>query len=197
MAQLHHEGSDLAGSHARALYETWLSSVYVLFGSQEALDRLIANDQHEQRRSARAFLDWMDANDREAQLTGLFEQSKAVLAEPEPRHGKLNVKDMATAVRRLTRREGEEDSDFYEKAYAFLYGPESYMSVHGGLDAMRRHIDGATNQIVSEGWCYTGEDQRLELAVAMVSGLANQLADRLALDRVALDEFAREWQRSL
>jgi hypothetical protein len=96
-----------------------------------------------------------------------------------------------------TRRRVESLPNPRVQGYTFLYGPESYMSVHGGLDAMRRHIDVRTGRVRSEGWRYSGEDQQLELAVAMVSALANQLADRLDLDRAALDEFAREWQASL
>jgi hypothetical protein len=171
--------------------------VYALFGGDEARDRLISNDEHERRRNAQAFLDWSDADGSDPEVTRLFEQAEAVLAEPEPALGKLSVKDMAIAVRRLTRQEGQPDSDFYEKAYAFLYGPESYMSAHGGLDAMRRHIDGRAGQVRSEGWIYSGDDRRLDLAIAMVSALANQLADRLDLDRAALVAFARDWEPSV
>lgn len=195
MVRLHGEGSDLAGSHARTLYETWICSLYGLFGGDEGRERLEANDLHEMRRQATALLEWLDAG--AAAEAGLYRQCREVLAAPTPSHGKLALKDMAIAVRRHAGAAGHGESTFYEQAYALLYGPESYMTAHGGVGVMRRHIDLSEARVVADGRPYVGEDRRLDLATAMVSGLANQVADGLDLDRRALDAFASEWRAAL
>lgn len=191
MIELHETGSDLAGAHGRTLYEMWITSLYLAFGGDEALARVEANDAHEQRRHARAFIGWLDGTDDPD--SRLLEQSRSVLDEPAPEIGRLALKDMAIQVRGLTREPGVEPSDFYEQAYVFLYGPESYISVHGGLDAMRRQIQGSPAEVSASAWPYRGADRRLDLAIAMVASLANVVADHLCLDRSALDRFATEW----
>jgi hypothetical protein len=192
MLQLHDGGSDLAGSFGRTLYETWLNAVYVLFAGDEAHERLVANDQHERRRLAKALLDWPD--ELREHVPGLLERAEAQLAEPDPTIGKLSLRDVALAVRRATAEAGEPDSDWYQKAYTVLYGPESYMSVHGGLESMRRQVDLETGVISSEGWVYQGADRRLEVVIAMVAVLASQLASRLGLAHSALDALGQAWK---
>jgi hypothetical protein len=195
MIRLHGDGSDLAGTHARTLYETWIGSLYALFGGEEARERLEANDLHEQRRQATAMLDWLDENAHAE--AGLYRQCQEVLGASPPSHGRLSLKAMATALRRHATNAGQDDSTFYEQAYALLYGPESYMTTHGGIGVIKRHIDFSDGAVVADGRMYRGEDRRLELAIAMVMGLAKQVAAALDLDRQALDVSAEQWQAGL
>jgi hypothetical protein len=192
MLRLHEDGSDLAGSFGRTLYETWLNAVYVLFAGDDARERLVANDQHERRRLAKALLEWPD--ELREHVPGLLDQAEAQLAEPEPTIGKLSLRDIALAVRRVTAEAGEPDSDWYQKAYTVLYGPESYMSVHGGLESMRRQVELETGVVGSEGWMYQGADRRLEVGIAMVAVLASHLAARLGLAHDVLDAFGQAWK---
>lgn len=55
----------------------------------------------------------------------------------------------------------------------------------------------AESCVVAYGRPYVGEDRRLGLAIAMVRGHANQVADALNLDLGALDGFPREWRAAL
>ena len=192
MMLLHEDGGDLAGSQFRTLYETFVSAVYLLFGGDQARTRLEANDQHERRKSATAFIEWLSHSSGDED-DPLLVQARAVMAEPVPAEGQLSLFDMAKAARRLATAGGETDSDFYERAYAFVFRPESYMAVHGGLGTMCRHFDRDAREIRSEGWGYKGSDRRLEVAIAMVAGLASKLADRLGLDRTKLDAFGASW----
>src|SRR2546423_1207964 len=40
-----HDQSDLAGTHARSLYEAWLSTMYLVLDPETAFERLEANDR--------------------------------------------------------------------------------------------------------------------------------------------------------
>lgn len=188
VTRLHDTGGDVAGAHARSLYEMWISSLFAFFGADEARRRLEANDEIQRRRQATALLESVTPDSR------LADQARAVLAAPEPEVGILSVRDMARAVRRLTVATGAPESDFYDQAYLLLYGPESYMTVHGGLEQMRRQIDIERGQIVGDGWTYSGEDRRLDLCTAMVMSLANLVGGALGLDRSQLDAAAAALQ---
>ncbi len=59
---------------------------------------------------------------------------------------------------------------------------------------MRRHIEESPPQVRADGWVYRGADRRLELSVAMVAALANQVANSLGLARSVLDSTVSEWR---
>jgi hypothetical protein len=145
-------------------------------------------------KSAKQFLERIE-NDGSVTVDRLRKQAEAIVREKPSQVGTLSVEAMAGKVRKLLLDDGDQKADFPLRAYESLYRPESYMSVHGGMGAIRRHvrIEEGVGEIISGPLPYGGRDRRLELATAMFAGVASRTAAVLRLDHSELDELARTW----
>lgn len=194
MIELHSE-PDLTGGFARTLYELWLSCTYMFLAGDKAYDRLEINDRELLRKQGRRVLDHLKPGNDPASRR-LFRQAQEAVAQPKSEKGELHVAAMADMVTKLLRK-AKRESVFPLQGYAALYAPESYVSVHGGLGAIKQHLlkRGSLQPFVdAEGPANGSADHRLQLAAAMVMSLADGVADRLEVDRAKLDDLARRWQ---
>ena len=106
---------DVMGGMLRTLYETWLVGIYALLGGDEALQRLLAQRDKQQKMFAK------------------------VLGEPidELSDGQtLGVEVLAGKVTTLLESDSHENAQFARAAYTFFYRFESYRSTHGGLGSI-------------------------------------------------------------
>lgn len=194
MVELHAQ-PDLTGGFARTLYELWLSCTYLLLAGDEAYGRLAMTDQELLRKQGQRVLDHLAPRDDPA-AQRMWRQAQQAVAQPKAAKGELSVAAMADVVTKLLRK-AKRQAVFPLQGYTALYGPESYVSVHGGLGAMKQHLlkRGVVQPYVtSEGPGNSAADHRLQLASAMVMSLADGLAERLDVDRTKLDDLARRWQ---
>jgi hypothetical protein len=189
---------DVAGVLARVLFETWLASVYVLLGGPDAYERLDKNDRIHLHRLSTRLLNQLDT-DGEVGVGTLRQKATAVVGEARP-SGELSVEAIAQKVRKLLEQAGDEHASFAVRGYAFLYAPQSYVSAHGGIGAIKQHwAEGG--DVKDEISAYpTGRDSidhLLDVATALVASLAKRVGHELSLDTGALDVFAASWLASL
>jgi len=182
------EAPDLSGILARSLYETWLSCAYLILKKGEAIERLKANDERAARKMAKRLIDEFGDDDAAAELIA---QSQATLEQAEPSIGVLHVTSIAAKVHHAYEAENVADP-FTTRAYAALYGPESYAAVHGGLGALKMHI--RAGQIISGPWQHSANERRLLICASMVTTMGLELANELDLPADDLRDFA-SWLR--
>jgi hypothetical protein len=189
---------DVAGVLARVLFETWLTSVYLLLGEDEAYEHLDRNDRINLHRVSKRLLEQLDADDDTA-MESLRGQAAEVVSE-ERLTGELSVEAIAQKVRRLLEDSGDEQAGFPVRGYTYLYAPQSYASAHGGIGAIKQHWTEAGNVKPEISTFPTGRgpiDHLLDVCTALVGSLARRVGDELGLDTASLDEFAAEWFATL
>jgi hypothetical protein len=201
MIELHTSGPDVAGMFARSIYETWVNVSFLLLEGDDALEVLSNNDMHAVWRVAHHLVEHvgrddlaMGGNDLTASLVA---QAEAVLAQGDAgRRRRLGTLDMAVRVSKWLEAHPDACPDpmFPLRAYASLFGPESYVGVHSGIGSMKQHLEprkDAPERIEAGPWSSGNEEHRLLLCVAMVGSLARQVADRLGLPTDPLDVATR------
>lgn len=197
MVRLHAE-PDLTGGFARTLYEVWLGAMFLLLGGQEAYERLESNDIRSLQRQAKRIKAHLDPNESNPVGQRLMRQTETFSAAPKNTKGELDVAAMAENVTKLLVERGQ-PANFPNEGYAFLYGPESYVNVHGGIGAMKQHLlerGEVIPYIDAAARPHRGADHRLEVACAMVMSLADYLCVRMGLPRKKLDESLSGWLRT-
>jgi hypothetical protein len=109
--------TDVFGVMSRALFETWLVCMYSLLGGEEAMGRLVS----QQDRHLKPIL--------------------KILGEGREDKGKsLPVEQLARQVSRLMEEGGLPNPQFALDSYNVLYRSESYRNAHGGLGSLEGHI---------------------------------------------------------
>lgn len=190
-----HEAPDLAGVFARAIYETYLSALFLLLGDDIAYERLAANDAYELRRMAKRFLETSDPGD--PTQAKLRKQSEDALAAPEPTGKRIDTAALGREVRKLLIDAGDPNAEWPVRMYAALFGPESYTSAHGGLGAIKQYIlenGQVVPRISADPWNHAGNDHRLDLMTAALLGIAYKIGTTVGLPVEGLNELAREWR---
>jgi hypothetical protein len=189
-----HDDPDLAGVLTRTLFETWLSSIYLVLAEDDAYKRLESTDISLQRKLAVRMLTLPpDGSQRNARMR---EGAQAALDGPEGALGEFKVYDMAVAVAKLLKNADDPNAHYPTTMYTVSYGVESYVSTHGGLGAIKQHMvrDGLMgSEILTEPWNHSAHDHRLDLMSAAVLTLANRVGQLLALDTSGLEEAAQHW----
>ena len=189
-----HDAPDLGGLFARALYETYLSTAYLLFGGDSAFERLQKNDNHEHRRFAKRFVK-APAPDH-ANAANLLAQSKAVLESPEASGAPIDTARLAEEVKSLLSAVGDPNGEWVVSMYWALYSPDSYTTVHGGLGAIKQYLlekGEVMPRISADSWHHDGNDRRLEMMTSALLGLACEVGTALGLPIGELDDLEREW----
>jgi hypothetical protein len=193
------DSPDLCGGYARALFETWLWSVYLLLDPDTAYRRMEATDRTLLAKMAKQLLPMLeDRHDPVADR--LRKQTEDAVAQLKEGDNELGVADVANCVRSLLRRDGDPNAEYPVETYAHLFRSESYVSVHGGLGAMKQHMlaSGAyTGRIEGAPSYRDPEDRRFALCVGMVLVLAHRVARGLGIEHQSLDQFAADWNQHL
>jgi hypothetical protein len=189
-----HDDPDLAGVLARTLFETWLSSTFLVLAEDDAYERLESTDISLHRKLASRMLalppDGSERNER------MREGAQAALDGPEAGMGEFKVYDMALAVAKLLKSANDPNAHYPTTMYTVSYGVESYVSTHGGLGAIKQHMirNGAIGDEIFAGpWHHSAHDHRLDLMSAAVLTLANRVGQLLALDTSGLEAIAGDW----
>jgi len=191
-----HDAPDLAGLFARAIYETYLTALFLLLGDDVAYKRLEANDRYELRRIAKRFLETSEPDD--PAQGHLRKQSDNALVAPEPCGQRIDIAALGREVRNLLREVHDPNAAWPVKMYAALFGPESYTSAHGGLGSIKQYMlenGQVVPRISADPWHHAGNDQRLDLMTAALLGLAHRIGTTVGLAVDELDDFALQWRR--
>jgi hypothetical protein len=164
---------DVMGGMLRTLYETWLVGIYALLGGDEALQRLLAQRDKQQKMFAK------------------------VLGEPidELSDGQtLGVEVLAGKVTTLLESDSHENAEFARAAYTFFYRFESYRSTHGGLGSIIGHIDEDENSrtiLERRPEDDDGMRHRFLLGIALLVSSAQMPAVKSGLPHEGLDQVAK------
>jgi hypothetical protein len=190
-----HDAPDLGGLFARTIYETWLTTTYLLLGGDAAHERLTKNDDHERRRFAERLLRAAPTLDH-PDLAYLVSESTAQLAAPVPPGKGITTEKLNNEVCRLLKEIGDPNAEWVTNMYWTLFSAESYTTAHGGLGAIRQYMlkEGEwTTQISADSWSHHGNDHRFGMMISAVLGLAHMVGTALGLPVAALEDLSREW----
>jgi|SRR5687767_9637843 len=199
MLTLHDVAPDLVGGFARAHFETWVWSVYLLLDGDTAIMRLDANETIERRRQAAHIIECFESETGETtSLRVLVDDARQVLAatSPDAANATLSTLDATKQVVELLRATRDRNADYPLKMYALLYRRESQRSVHGQMAALRPHmpitLDGR-GEVVAVPENEETHDRRLELTVAGFLALAKKAGEALELNLSMIETLVSEW----
>lgn len=190
-----HDAPDLGGLFARTIYETWLTSAYLLLGGDTAHERLTKNDDDERRQFAVRLLRAAPKLDH-PDLADLVSESTAQLAAPMPPGSRITTEKLSKEVARLLEANGDPNADWVRHMYWSLFSAESYTTAHGGLGAIRQYMlerGEWTTRISADPWTHVGNDHRFGMMISAVLGLARMVGMTIGLPITALDDLDREW----
>lgn len=178
-----HDSPDLGGLFARSLYETWVVSVYLLVGGDDAFKRLDQNDQLAMFKFSKRFVDFVAQDAKRPAPEELLRSAEQVVAAGQPEGGVLRFNDLVLKVEALLRGQGDPNAGFLERGYVSLFMPESYTTVHGGLGSLKQHVlkGGEPGDAIYESWDHANHGLRLDMCSGMVGVLAANCAERLGL----------------
>lgn len=192
---------DLVGNLARSSFETWVTTVYILLGGEEAYKRVEAGDDHEQRKMCRRFLELEQSDNyllrRRQRDAEFLDRCRGLLDRPQPTASGLDLWAMSLKVEQMLDNLGDPNSGYPTMMYANLYAPESYTATHGGLGALKQYyLKGGqfSGTLNLASWASESRaDHMIELMTAALLVLAAKVGDALALDTAPLSRFASQW----
>jgi hypothetical protein len=160
---------DVFGVLSRALFETWLVCMYALLGGEEAMERLVSQqDRH---------------------LKPILE----ILGEDRDDEGRrFPVEQMARQVSHLMKTGRLPDPQFAMEAYNVLYRWESYRNAHGGLGSVEGHVEHRADGVAllrKRPEEDANVRHRLFVAVALFVSAAQVVAIHTGLDHEVLDQL--------
>jgi hypothetical protein len=185
---------DLVGNLARSSFETWVTAIYILLGGDEAFERVMAGDDHEQRKMCRRFLE-LDHSDnslakRLERDPEFLDRCRELLDRPKPTASGLDLWAMSLKVQRMLVDLDDPNSGYPTMMYANLHATESYTATHGGLGALKQYYlnDGEfTGTLDLASWASEARaDHMIELMTAALLVLAAKVGDALELDTAML-----------
>lgn len=194
MVEFHSAHPDLVGGFARAHFEAWIWTMFLLLDGDEARRRLDANDVKEARRRAEDVLMVFSG----ANADPILEDARAILdgTTPSDTGAHMNLIDATKAVVSLLAARGERVPDFPRNMYAALYRGESTLSVHWGLQTANTHLATAEDGsvvVIAEPPPRDAADRRLELSTSGLLSIAREGANQLGLPTHRIVEFGRRW----
>lgn len=197
MVEFHTKHADLVGGFARAHFETWIWTMFLLLDGDEARRRLNANDVKEARRRAEDILEVFSTS---SVADAALEGARTILATTTPADARahMNLIDATKAVVSLLEARGERVPDFPRKLYAALYRGESQLSIHWGLQLAKTHLttEVAGSVVIADPPPRQIENRRLELATSALLSIAGEAASQLGLATDRVVDFGRAWFES-
>lgn len=169
---------DAAGVLFRPLWETWLVSIYALYGGDQAYEEI------------------RDAGvEQVSKLPDTpFAEAKQLLRKwPGPKT-RLNIEQIATKVSKILKGKGEHHHQLIIDFYNVLYRGESTLNIHAGVHSIAGHLIEEKEYVAVNPVRYSPDEGvgSLLLAATFTGILAKDVFSAFGLKFTELDSIANE-----
>lgn len=169
---------DVAGVALRPLLEVWLASFYALYGGEEAFDVLRG-----------AFIKQLSKLPDEH-----FAAAKQLVDQWDGDTPTINWEKMAADVGDLLKAAGEPAERHMADLYEVLYRGESFVSQHGGIQAVAGHLDRQGDVLLVRAERYHSDDGtgQILMGAVLLAMLAAHVFRAFGLNAAEIKALANE-----